>query len=107
MKHLFLILILFSAILVQADVRDLRAGAGIIIEWPNEVDSLLLLENGFELYDYTAESFYLIYDEYDVIIDTGFIIIYLPPKGYDVDQNGSVNILDMTYWIFGVYKGGL
>lgn len=106
MKYLFSILILFSIASAQ-DVQDLRADAGIVIEWPDQADSLILKDYGFDIYNYTAESYYLMYDEYDVVIDTGFIIINLPVKRCDANQNGSVNILDITYMIFMIYKGGL
>lgn len=76
------------------------------IEWPEVIDSALMVQYGFEFYDdLTAETDYVMYDEWDVAYDTGLIYVITPMKWYDVNRDNKVNILDMTRWIQRVYKG--
>ena len=79
---------------------------GMSIEWPETIDSALMVDYGFEFYDdLTAESSYVMYDKWDVAYDTGSIYIITPMKWYDVNRDNKINILDVTRWIQYVYKG--
>lgn len=74
--------------------------------YPDTVDSALLVEFGFEFRDGFAISAYNVYDPYDNPQDVALICLEMPTRPLDINRNGSANILDLTYWIQKMYPGG-
>ena len=74
--------------------------------YPDTVDSALLVEFGFEFRDGGAFSAYNVYDRWDNPQDVALIYVEMPTRRLDINRDDLANIKDLTYWIQEMYYGG-